>query len=167
MKRNGYTVVEMIITIAVIGILASIILAAMNRGGAQGRDAERASDLQNIKAALELYRLDNGRYPVGCNGDLGWSGQEGSGRYECTAGDFITLLAPEYISHLPRDPKLNGNDSGYLYMSGLGGTEFKLVASGTVETDSVQTGDCGEGSNTLVVWGGFDSSTHSGCDLPN
>ncbi len=58
MNRKGYTIVELIIVISVIGILASIILIAYNGIGNRGNDSAVQSDLETAAAQLEAYRVN-------------------------------------------------------------------------------------------------------------
>lgn len=60
MKKLGFTIVELIVTVAVIGILASITIVAYNGAQAQARDADRISDLHEIADAIKLYRTKAG-----------------------------------------------------------------------------------------------------------
>lgn len=64
-KQTGFTIVELLIVIVVIGILAAITVVAYN--GIQGRANDMAiqSDLQSIAKKIELYRVDAGVYPAG------------------------------------------------------------------------------------------------------
>lgn len=64
-KQTGFTIVELLIVIVVIGILAAITIVAYN--GVQGRANDTAiqSDLQAIAKKLELYKADLGVYPAG------------------------------------------------------------------------------------------------------
>jgi general secretion pathway protein G len=73
----GFTLIEILVAIAVIAVMASVVIANMGQGSAQSRDAERLSDIRNIESALERYRLQNGRYPAGCNDPApgAWDGQ--------------------------------------------------------------------------------------------
>lgn len=59
-SRSGFTIVELIIVIAVIGILASITVVAFNGAQQRARDNKRVSDLQAIADAMELYRTKYG-----------------------------------------------------------------------------------------------------------
>ena len=64
-KNRGFTLIELMVVIAIIGILASIITASLSAAGAKGRDARRISDIRTIQLALEEYYNDNGSYPTG------------------------------------------------------------------------------------------------------
>lgn len=59
----GFTLLELLIAIAIIGILASISFVALNGARKQGRDGRRKSDLETIRSALELYKADCNQYP--------------------------------------------------------------------------------------------------------
>ncbi len=63
-KRSGFTIVELLIVIVVIGILAAISVVAYN--GIQNRAHSTAvkSDLNNNAKKLEEYKILNGRYPL-------------------------------------------------------------------------------------------------------
>ncbi|PRA06579.1 hypothetical protein CQ019_04150 [Arthrobacter sp. MYb229] len=62
-NRNGFTIVELLIVIVVIGILAAITIVAYN--GIQNRayDTTIQSDLSSMAKSLELYKADTGVYP--------------------------------------------------------------------------------------------------------
>jgi prepilin-type N-terminal cleavage/methylation domain-containing protein len=142
---RGFSLIEILIVVAIISILAVVGVANFSDSSAGARDAQRQTDLKNLQNAIETYRSQNGRYPAGCNGVAYWSGQLGT-NYECSlalgasstaagTGQYIYGLAPEYISVLPTDPRLNGIDSGYVYRTNAGGTVYKLKAHRTVETE--------------------------------
>lgn len=60
---KGFTLVELVIVIAVIGILATISIIGIGRFQSETRDARRASSASVIAEALEKYYDDNGEYP--------------------------------------------------------------------------------------------------------
>ncbi|MNR16482.1 putative major pilin subunit [compost metagenome] len=76
MKKLGFTIVELIVTVAVIGILASITIVAYNGTQAQARDADRMSDLEGIADAIQLYRLKNGN-DIQAGSGCGYQGNGG------------------------------------------------------------------------------------------
>lgn len=112
---SGFTIVELLIVIVVIGILAAITIVAYNGIQQRGRDAQRSSDIASIQKALELYHIDNGGYPTCSNTTY----QVGGVRASCYSGDanFIAALSPKYIATVPKDPT-NVGESRYLYVFG-------------------------------------------------
>ncbi len=68
--QEGFTLVELLIVIAIIGILATLLMTNFIGIRQRARDAQRKADVRQIQSALELYRADTGSYPpaVGSNG---------------------------------------------------------------------------------------------------
>ena len=63
-KQSGFTLVEILIVIFIIGLLSSIVLVGLGSFRARGRDARRIADLHSIQNALELYFAKEGIYPT-------------------------------------------------------------------------------------------------------
>jgi prepilin-type N-terminal cleavage/methylation domain-containing protein len=116
-KDSGFTLIELMVVIAVIGILATVILASLNNARAKARDARRITDLAEINKALELYYNDFGYYPPSA---CGWDCNGYSFSYDASWATLATTLAP-YIK-LPSDPINNGGApwgaGGYSYSYG-------------------------------------------------
>jgi type II secretion system protein G len=128
-KIRGFTLIELLVVIAIIGLLSSVVLASLNSARAKSRDARRISDLKQMQLALELYYDSNGQYPQPSQGWNNWSGH-------CPSyGDndnYITGLAPNYISVLPLDPIYDSTHQCYLYHSN--GQDYALITHFTMET---------------------------------
>jgi prepilin-type N-terminal cleavage/methylation domain-containing protein len=61
--KKGFTLIEILIVVAIIAILASVVLIGLGPTQQSGRDARRLSDLQEIQNGLELYYSKCGLYP--------------------------------------------------------------------------------------------------------
>lgn len=64
MKSKGFTLIELMVVIAIIGLLATIITASLGSSRAKSRDARRVTDIKIIQQALQAYYLDNNFFPV-------------------------------------------------------------------------------------------------------
>lgn len=63
-KNKGFTLIEMLVVVAVIGLLASLILVGLSSFRTRGRDTRRVADTKEVQNGLELYYMKNGQYPV-------------------------------------------------------------------------------------------------------
>jgi len=66
-KQQGFTIVELLIVIVVIGILAALVITTFNGIQQKGRDTERQTDIKALHGQLEAYYAQNGRYPTLAN----------------------------------------------------------------------------------------------------
>jgi len=61
---TGFTLVELLITVAIIGILSAVVLTSMSGARNKAKDGRRISDIKQIQLALELYYDVNTEYPA-------------------------------------------------------------------------------------------------------
>lgn len=127
-KQKGFTLIELMIVVVLIGVLSGVVISIVNAGGfrSKARDSQRIADLEKIRSSLELYFSDNRSYP-----DVGW--------IEVTGADALSnLLEPVYLNKVPSDP---ANDSAgnsnpcsnpdshrYNYTSVASGGEYVLTS---------------------------------------
>ena len=95
---EGFTLIELLLVIVIIGIMATV--GVVNYVGVRerARDAQRKADLQQLRAALELYRADQGSYPPSLP--------------SCDLP--LTASGSTYMQKIPCDPE---SSSGYSYIS--------------------------------------------------
>ncbi len=135
MKKNGFTLVELLVVISIIGILAGIALVAFRSSQARSRDVQRKSDLKQTANALELFYADYQKYPQ-ASADNNLSAcpyiyTSGSGA-KCTWGisefrdvDNAGSTKTTYFKILPKDPS---STQYYLYRVDSAYQKFQLFA---------------------------------------
>jgi general secretion pathway protein G len=62
-RRSGFTIIELLVVVAIIALLTTIGLISFNQTNKRARDGKRKADLEQVRSALVLYRTDNGAYP--------------------------------------------------------------------------------------------------------
>jgi type II secretion system protein G len=64
MKQKGFSLIELLVVITIIGILAAIGLTSYRTANQKARDSRRQADIQQTRSALEMWRTDcGGTYP--------------------------------------------------------------------------------------------------------
>lgn len=112
-KQSGFTIIELLIVIAIIGILATLVLTNFQGAQAKGRDTVRKSDINSIYQKLEEYYNENGGYPDGDLSDTVLPGMDaGALTDEDGAGVAETFST---ATTDPGDPTLPDNTDEYLY----------------------------------------------------
>ena len=95
-RKAGFTLIELMIVIAIIAILAAILVPNFIRARAQGQLTACKSNLKNIATSLEMYSTDN------------------AGRYPLTAS-IAAKLTPNYLKTIPQCPSATSDtySTGY------------------------------------------------------
>jgi prepilin-type N-terminal cleavage/methylation domain-containing protein len=66
-KQSGFTIVELLIVIVVIGILAGLVITTFTGIQQKARNTERQTDIKAVYGQVEAYYAQNGRYPTLAN----------------------------------------------------------------------------------------------------
>jgi len=141
-KRDyrGFTLVELLVVVAIIGLLSGMVVISVRNIKAKARDAERVSEINSIATVLSLYHNDYNLYPVF------------DGYITGTDDLSTTLKNTGYINMVPIDPlNTDSSDCGSLtgyryYYQSLDGRDYYLGYC--LETGSIQ--GRAKGENSLV-----------------
>ena len=109
-KSNGFTLIELLVSISIIAILTALLTANFVGVRQRGRDGQRKSNLYQLQSALELYRADNGIYPLT--------------NVLASCGGALSSGGTTYIQKIPCDPSTS---APYAYTSS-NGTSYTLFA---------------------------------------
>ncbi len=66
-RANGFTLIEMLIVMVIIGILTTLVATNLVTAQSRGRDAKRRADIKALQTAFELYYSENGSYAATCD----------------------------------------------------------------------------------------------------
>lgn len=91
-KQRGFTLIEVLVVVVILGILAAIIVPNIMEKPGVARITKAKADIRAIESALNMYRLDNHNYP--------------------TTDEGLAKLVTKYLPRLPMDPW----DREYLYL---------------------------------------------------
>ncbi len=145
--KKGFTLIELMVSIAIIGILTAIITTNFTSSKAKSRDAKRVSDLAQIQLALSLYFDKFNSYPgVG-------TGLEAGGVTSGATSPYNSIPFSNYIAVIPKDP------NGTVYSYVVDGSKTDYILRATLETNSTALSDDIDNTNrpswaTTVSFGG-------------
>jgi len=122
-KKQGFTLIEMLVVVAIIGMLGSLIFGGLiSSSRAKARDAKRIADIANMQSVFELYYTKFAFYP---EPQSDW------------AAFTQVLVSPETgigISKLPKDPLDNKSSTNRSYMYGRSDDGQSYVIGARLET---------------------------------
>jgi general secretion pathway protein G len=105
-RSNGFTLVELLIVVAIIGIITAIAIPNLLNAVDKGKQKRTMSDLRAIGSAVEVYAIENATYPTAAN-----------------AAAIKALIDPTYIKMMPSEDgwsnpiQIDSSPSGYTIFS--------------------------------------------------
>lgn len=106
-REGGFTLVEMMVVIVIIGLLATVVIINVMPATDRAAQTRVKADLDTLGQAIDMYRLENMRYP--------------------TAQEGLNALVPNYVRRLPNDPW----NSPYVYVTpGPNGAPYRIASLG-------------------------------------
>lgn len=139
-KEKGFTLVELLIAMMIIAILVSLAMVSLQGARRTARDGRRKTDLEAVRAALEMRRADCGSYPdVGLSSLDDITGDDALGCPPCCSLTVYTTIPAD-----PLDPLATRR---YYCYANTGSNTYYLNAGLEIDTgDSYTcTGGCGSG----------------------
>jgi len=92
-RPRGFTLIEVLVVVVILGILAAIIVPNIMDKPALAKITKAKADIRAIESAMNMYKLDKHAYP--------------------TTDEGIEALVPKYLPRMPKDPW----DNNYQYLS--------------------------------------------------
>jgi prepilin-type N-terminal cleavage/methylation domain-containing protein len=127
-RIRGFTLVEMMVVIAIIAILTAIIVTNFSGAKGKARDAKRISDMGQIQLALELYFDRCNMYP---SPTIEWAVGQGGDSAQCNrtktpgGSDYYTM--EDFMANIPR-PTGEKEQTNYGYVTNNDRTDYVLHA---------------------------------------
>ncbi len=137
-RRKGFTLIELMVVVAILGILALIVVPKFLGRQEEAQRTAAVVQINNFKVALSMFKLDNGFFPT--------TGQGLQALVKKPAGEPEPKRWKEggYLARIPKDPW--GND--YIYISpGIHSKDYDIISYGQ---DGEQGGEGAD--DDIVSW---------------
>jgi len=102
-EHKGFTFIEILVVVTIMAVLIVAGIVSFASVNKRSRDARRKSDVEQIRSALEMYRADEGHYPLTANPTQ---------FVTITSDSTFTTALSSYMATIPEDPK-NNDDYPY------------------------------------------------------
>jgi len=140
-KQSGFTLLELLVVTAIIGILAMVVLASLSDARATARDTARVAGVREVQKALELYYIEHGGYPTQAFPD--------------NLSVLATHLVPDYLPSISYDMS---NVSGPTYYAPAPNTYLIYVSLEAETQSSPVSHGCKTGMGPALTSGLYPTS---------
>jgi len=115
-REAGFTFIELLVAISIMAVMMAVAIVSYSNTNVKARDAKRKTDLESIRAALEICRANYGEYPSSIITNI-----------VCTSGGLpTTTIALNATPVDPTNPKVNHTTYAY---NRLTSTTYTLSAN--------------------------------------
>jgi len=139
-NQRGFTLLEVLLVVAIIAILAGIVIIAINPGKQLGdsRNAQRQADVTTVLNAVYQYSLDNnGNLPTTISATATEICKTSTAPATCTSSSLIDLTVVttggKYVASMPVDPQNAASSNGTGYKISKDATSGRITVSATGE----------------------------------
>ena len=152
--KKAFSLIELLIVVAIIGILSGIMVVSYTGYQVRARDTKRKADIKSIAMAIEAYKSTKGKIPVKC-GTKTITGRtlfdkidRSDNQFGCTEVAWVpetkpltidVLIKDSYLTSQPTDPK-SDTTRGYYYRSD--GKNYKIVSYLPEQLEGATSADC-------------------------
>ena len=119
-NQHGFTLIEIMVVVVILGILAAIIIPRISDRPEQARRTKATMDIKSIETALSLFHMDNGFYPSTEQGLEALVEKPTTGRIP------VDFKEGGYLKKVPLDPWKNP----YIYISPGTHDDYELMSYG-------------------------------------
>lgn len=141
--RRGFTLIEILIVISLLGVLSTLGLSSFSAAQKRGHDSRRKEEARQLAGALRLYYTTYQQYPADAAavpyGTVHGCGAAGSAACPCSASaQFASGVACDLV-YMKRLPREMGTRVFYHQQSGGDGFQIKVSLEYTGDPDKAQS----------------------------
>jgi prepilin-type N-terminal cleavage/methylation domain-containing protein len=152
-KRAGFTIVELLIVIVVIGILAALVLNTFSGVQQKARNAHTLTLVKAYYTAIQAYVAENGSYPPdwACLG-VGYPDVDGDGKGDCDGTSTYTSLEENTAFNDAIRPYIGGSENNKIINPTVVNAPYDLWGVGAMYTYNEPTTLDGEPLHRWIVY---------------